>query len=226
MLKQFENCMSLGNGCWLSNFMLRTGLSSFYNPFSWITSTNFEAVLKIIDENFAGFLDKSNLHFGNNYECYDEKYDMIFYHDFCKEYSDVKEKYDRRIKRFLDAEKKPTCFFRIVIYEKEVDYINNNQKYIQKVIKKYNQDNEIVFLVCKKDVKKKIEDSATFYFENSYVDFGWFQNKDHSYKMLDNKEFCEFIKNILPKETMKKNMDFYVMHYNCNLGPFLGCKYE
>lgn len=224
MLKQFENCISLGESCSLSMFMCRTGLHSFTGPFDWIDTLSFDGVLKNIDNGFVDFLNEKNLQREGfyNYTVYDKKYNIYFFHDFCKKYEEVKEKFDIKAKRLLEKMKQPSCFFRLVSNKMEVAYINNNQKYIQKVIKKYNNDNEIVFLICKKSIGEKIEIGKSFYLnvEEPY-ELCWFQHKDHSYKILENKEICKFIKDILPTEIVEKNKKFYYNGYNSKFGPFI-----
>lgn len=231
MLKQFENCISLGSNCVMSTFMCRTGLHSFDAPFDWVYTQNFSSIIKLIDNNFIDFLNKENLEkatvycTNDMYSFQDKKYNISFYHDFCRTYEEVKEKYDRRIDTFLKKIKSPTCFFRIFDDENEVDYINNNQEYIKKIIKKHNINNEVIFLYCGKNKKKYLKNVKNFCInvERRY-DLGWYQHKDHSCKMLENKDFCEFIKNILPYEIIEKNKKFYYNGYNSKFGPFIDLK--
>ncbi len=52
---------------------------------------------------------------------------------FEMEYAGIYDKYIKRAKRFIENIKNPTCFFRAVRSEKEIDYIINNADYIQRV---------------------------------------------------------------------------------------------
>lgn len=68
-------------------------------------------------------------------------------------YDELRKKYDRRINKFLGEISKGTCFLRIVTNLEELDYIAKNCEYIKRVIKRANNENEIVFLI-KNDLGK------------------------------------------------------------------------
>ncbi len=70
-------------------------------------------------------------------------------HNYITEFNVVKQKYEKRIKNFIMACHKKTCFLRRVPEERELEYIVGHADYIKKVIGKYNKENDIIFLVNK-----------------------------------------------------------------------------
>lgn len=151
---QFENCISLGYYCATATAMAKNGLRSFSGPFDWYVS-DLESVLDVINTDFIYFMQKENLKVkeDNPLVFTDTKYGFICSHDiqnnFEQEYHNIYIKYNRRAARFMEATKSPTCLFRIVKSNEEVEYINKNAIYINDVIKKNNPNNEIVFLKMK-----------------------------------------------------------------------------
>lgn len=91
---------------------------------------------------------------------HEDRYNFYFFHDFNqfksldKQYEDVKNKYYRRINRFLDTITKPTLFIRYISSEEltaqnrsvELEWIENNYGYIMSTIKNCNPQNEIWFI--------------------------------------------------------------------------------
>ena len=78
---------------------------------------------------------------------------MYFLHDnderlpFEKAFPNIKAKYQRRINTFLERVCNPSCFFRSVANDAEIDYINENYGYINQVFKKYNPENEVYYIL-------------------------------------------------------------------------------
>lgn len=77
---------------------------------------------------------------------------VVFPHEECSfrdRYNELELKYKRRIDRFFSETKKKTCFLRSCASSEEVTYILENYQYIDRIIKKQNSQNEIVFLIRK-----------------------------------------------------------------------------
>jgi len=107
----------LGNSCSIAYNLKLLKLRICAFPFDWVRVTNFNNVTKLIQNKFYGFLDFKNFkfkEFSDKFIINGEKGSYIysnnycsFYHEFNKlieehEFNMFKEKYSRRIKRFLD----------------------------------------------------------------------------------------------------------------------------
>lgn len=107
----------LGNSCSIAYNLKLLKLRICAFPFDWVRVTNFNNVTKLIQNKFYGFLDFKNFKFKEFSDkfivngkrgsyIYSNNY-CSFYHEFNKlieehEFNMFKEKYSRRIKRFLD----------------------------------------------------------------------------------------------------------------------------
>jgi hypothetical protein len=147
----FDNFVSLGSACPVAASMAKYGLRSWSGPFDWLITMNLGWVLHYIENNFEDFLLYENIEEYNELKHFREiASDFMFVHEeqpIAKTYNLVKAKYQRRIDRFIEKTKKPTCFLRAVLGENEDDIIIENALYISQVIKKQNKYNEIIFLV-------------------------------------------------------------------------------
>lgn len=117
MTKQkYDLVFSLGEACSCAQTLINTDLRQFSGPFDWLFGSDFVGRCKILASNFDRFIEKgdledtgkTNLDTHNLCEIYYNKYnDIAFNHDFLKSlsfddvYTQVKEKYDRRINRLL-----------------------------------------------------------------------------------------------------------------------------
>lgn len=150
--KKFEQFVSLGYSCPVAASMGKYGLRSWSGVFDWlVTESSFEKVLYYMENDFTDFLIREDLELYTDNPTYfrDKKSGFYFVHDgflLEEEFDKLQEKFHRRINRFIDETSKPTCFFRYVNSCAEVQYIMENEKYINQVIKKKNQKNEIWFL--------------------------------------------------------------------------------
>ena len=161
MDKYYKNYISLGYFCGVAQDLEKMGLRNQSSPFDWGIS-NFENVIDAIDNKFYGFMDYENLsqdvNIRNHYR--DDLYRFYFFHDFSqyrsldKQYEEVKNKYYRRINRFLQTIKEPTLFVRYISTEEldennksvELKWIECNYKRILSVLRKYNPENDIIFI--------------------------------------------------------------------------------
>lgn len=149
----FEDFCSLGSLCPTASSMAKYGLRSYSGVFDWLITYDFKWVLHYMENDFCDFMLKENLvRYENSFNMFfDIRSNFIFMHDkefpFETEYDKLCEKYRKKITKFLDRTQKATCFIRMVVQEKEIDYIDNHSEYIKFVIKRNCEKNEIVFLV-------------------------------------------------------------------------------
>ena len=165
------NYISLGHACAIARNLEKLGLRNSSMPFDW-SITNFEGVIKAINNNFANFLDYDLLfqnsqvlkHYKNT------EYNIQFFHDFNKfetlekQLPIVRAKYDRRIKRFYEEIQKPTTFIRYISPGNPIDgkseeliWIEENYDYIISTLKSFNPENDIIFIANKGIESSKIK---------------------------------------------------------------------
>lgn len=208
-MEQYDNCLSLGWFCGTASSLSKLGLRNFSGPFDWYFS-DFDSVINQIDSEFIDFMKKENIEVIENKptEFRDKKYNFYCNHDikenFDKEYPDIYDKYIKRAKRFIESIKNPTCFFRAVRSEKEIKYIINNAEYIKSVLKKYNSNNSIVYILL----------NGMSSLPN---DFKWFRLRleeytGRTYEMRNmfnqSMELLQFCETLLKPEQIKLNKKF------------------
>lgn len=143
---QYHAIYSLGNNC-LPAIQLRThGLRKYAGPLDWMGSPMLPQVTRLLLRHFEGFLYYPNLTAIEKanpelYNVHDREYDLYLNHDFYTHnnfpphlaaYPEIKEKYDRRISRFLQDINSglPLMFIRTdAVYEEVVD-LNKVLKHI------------------------------------------------------------------------------------------------
>lgn len=213
--RQYKNCISLGWFCGVASSMGRHGLRNCSGPFDWYFS-DFESVLKLMETDFNDFMARKNLSVdANDPKIFnDKKYGFLCNHDiqndFETEYEEIYQKYMRRADRFLQDTKEPTCFIRAVRSEQEILYIEESRNYIYDVIKKRNDNNEIIFLLLNR--MKELPNS-----------FLWFRlgceqyvRKTFEMRMMfeTSERFSEYCrKNILSPDCIKQNKEFDREHF-------------
>ncbi len=112
---EYDLIFSLGELCSCTQTLRMTGLQLFSYPFDWLGGSSFMGKCQILATRFARYIDREDLEFSyeeRSIRCraYHNKHnDIIFNHDFPKElsldesYPQVREKYDRRIRRLLSS---------------------------------------------------------------------------------------------------------------------------
>ena len=150
----FDNCTSLGFFCGTACSLSKLGLRSFSGPFDWYFSNNYSAVVSLVENRFSDFLKREHLEPCEDLQQFrDLEHDFYYLHDnddrepFDVAYPKIYEKYQRRITTFLNAIEKPTCLFRTIGSDNEIDYINQNYEYIDNVFKSFNVNNEVVYIL-------------------------------------------------------------------------------
>lgn len=167
--KTYDLIYSLGEDCGCALYMERNGLRSYSGPFDWLTHATLQTKFNLILNDFKGFLDKESIkpldqenHSSNlNFDLYhDINLDFHFYHDFIKDinfnknFKSVKNKYNRRIKRFYKKINKADkvlliWFSRYSIYDSAME-----KEFCEKIMEKF--DKKIDFLFIEKDGSKKL----------------------------------------------------------------------
>lgn len=157
----FEHYISLGHCCYVGIELEKMGLRDSSLPFDWVR-TRWKAIDYSMNNNFDNYLDyeslyqkKTALHVYKNLN-----YGVGFFHDFVDnkplsaQIEDIQNKYNRRIERFFSHISEPTLFIRYMWDYDELVHITNHYESIEKMIKSFNQHNEIVFI--SHDIPKSI----------------------------------------------------------------------
>jgi len=132
--------ISLGNTCGVAYQLRKHNLRHISFPFDWFKTPKLSTIIKLIENKFDGLLDEKYFKFIKYSDKFfdseglsqvmalykNTKYNLIFYHDFIKEktfeeqFLIIKERYQRRIKRFYDIlnSDEELVFVRDDIYEK------------------------------------------------------------------------------------------------------------
>ena len=148
----FENVISLGWSCSTAASMAKNGFRRTSGPFDWYLS-DLEPVIRMIETEFVGFLNREDLVLASSNPKHfrDTRNGFVFPHeiesDLDSDYPEIVDKYNRRIARFLEQIKSPTIFLRAVRSEEEMTYISENHTCVERVVRKYNPDNLIVYLL-------------------------------------------------------------------------------
>lgn len=152
-----QNIVSLGYFCGIAQELERTGYRSYSLPFDWLITRDLPNILNIIANNFEYFLVNENLYQEDVPSHYFDPINKIhFFHDFAptlpldNQIDLVISKYQKRIIRLYDSIKKPTLFIRYCTGLDELTWIAEHQDFIKSVIKKYNTNNDILYIysVC------------------------------------------------------------------------------
>ncbi len=225
-MPKYQNIISLGFFCSPAIELNYLNLRKSSQPFDWVISSNFNQVLELIDNNFKDFLNPKFLFQLKQYPQYyrNIKYNIDFYHDFDelksfnKQIDKIKQKYDRRIKRFYNTIKEPTLFLRYICSKEEAIYINNNYEKINKLLKSYNANNDIIFVANKEDLYLKTSSDIKI----------WYVEKDNNddvarHFLRENSELKAYIlknvsgNNISPHKLHKKSIPKTVLRKFCRI---------
>ena len=115
MQSKFDLIFSIGAACSCTQTLRESFLQYYSYPFDWLYGSDFLSRVKILVNNFEHWLDKSDLaSYGKRVDTHpndiykNARTNIVFNHDFKidtpldESYSEVKEKYDRRIRRLLN----------------------------------------------------------------------------------------------------------------------------
>lgn len=209
----YRHIISLGSFCSTSSEIERLGYRDGSYPFDWVLSHTMKNVLMLIENNFEGLFEDDYIYqWKDELSTYENtKYDIIFVHDFSKwkrfeqQLPDIREKYQRRIVRFYKAISEKTLFVRYIETAGEYSYIEKNHSMIMKSLKKYNPENNILF-IANEDV---------YYNKNNIVENVLFVDKDKNDTVArrfaeKSPEFCAILENAYYSDQRRnENLVFY-----------------
>lgn len=207
--RQYDNCVSLGWFCGTASSLSKLGLRSHSGPFDWYFS-HLWAVISQIDNGFRDFMVKENLEIvDKDVKVFrDIKYGFHCNHDvqssFEEEYSIIYERYMRRANTFMKMIKHPTVFFRCIRDDDEIKYINDNWEYIEKLLKSFNSNNQIVY-VCHSGIKGLTDKVSVF-----ELNIDRYIGKTYEMRhMFDNsEELLDYCASLLSIDQMQSNVAF------------------
>lgn len=160
------NYISLGPTCSVAYQLQKLNKKKESLPFDWIRSSNIKDVIYLILNNFHGFLDNisyvrddTKFPIIKDSETFDEvtdketkiyrneKLNLGFFHDFKEGITleEVREKYDRRIKRFYETVKEKCIFIRDDIYFHQDNIEDYNNLYM--ILTEFNNQNELILII-------------------------------------------------------------------------------
>lgn len=152
----FDSIISLGCNCNVASSLSKYGFRDHSGPFDWYIS-DFEGVLKTLDEDFEHFFEKKNLQAEvDRKEFFDDiKYGFNFCHEIDdnrrlgNDYNKIRNKYKKRINYYMSHAIYPMCYVRAIKSEDEIEYITHHVNFINQVIKKHNEKSIIIFIAPK-----------------------------------------------------------------------------
>lgn len=213
----FENFISLGGDCHIAAALSKHGLRSASGPFDWCTSS-FEGVLRLLENDFIDFLDYQNLRVDMGLpKCFDDtKYHINYNHEIKdsleNDYTEIKEKYQRRIERFRIMTQEPTCFVRGIRLVRELLELVGAEERIFNAIKR-EQGNEIIFVVPRYIYEQSpIESGFKIFLVDDFVS-GFDLGREESRSFFDsNPELLDYCINNYRTEKRKDNLIFDLKH--------------
>lgn len=164
----YDAIFSLGDLCIGSLKLRQNNLRPYAGVLDWMATPELSDVNRLLKNRFIGFMDLPNLRIigyaGEKYICVsDDAYHFVSNHDFevgknslshLGSYAEVREKFDRRIRRFL--EKVNSCQ-RILFIRTEGDL--GEAKELEKVLSGLVKNDFRVLLVNHTNVKELVEDN-------------------------------------------------------------------
>ena len=142
----------MGERCPCSVLLRSVFLQTFSNPLDWLSGSSFASRLNLVITKFKDFLNIEDLEYetcGSKWDIYsNKKSGVVYFHDFPAgedmdtAFIKVKEKYDRRIARFLDkmSNSKKVLAVYIESFQTTSDMHSNDELIdaVQKMHKSYN----------------------------------------------------------------------------------------
>lgn len=205
LFKNKYNCIfSLGSACFSAELLTKANLRVFSSPFDWLSGGSFDTNVEFICNNFENFLNIEDLEkigereYPENCDIYKNNHSgILFHHDFTKgekltkTYQNVKEKYNRRIKRLNDklCDSQKSLIVYMEIHEEN---IKKNEEIISSIekINKHFGKKTIDILYIKHN--KKMNDNEIKFSqigENAYVAELYNMQRDN--KDLGNYKNCK-----------------------------------
>ncbi len=208
----YSQFISLGQACHVAASMKQYGLRSESNPFDWLVTESFPWVIHYMKNEFEDFLCRENLvscEDGNELHFKDKKSGFVFLHENMfwggADYNSIYQKYKKKAEKFIISSGQGVCYLRCVESWNELQWILNNEDYVQQVVKAKSKTNDIVFLL--NAALKAPEDTGFMMFhmpgeyggDTKYHLEGWFDT---------GKDFLEFVARNYSFEKALKNIAF------------------
>lgn len=170
--KEYDFILSIGEDCACTAYLRNHNLQMLSYPFDWLTKAAFETRLELILNDFENFLNLEDLKFlEKTPEMFNDKHcdyyentrnGFYYFHEFPKDedpknsFDEVKDKYDRRIKRTYESiQSAERVLFVWLSHSKNTpdDLIISLHN---KIIQKFNKN--IDFLIIENDSSKSINE--------------------------------------------------------------------
>lgn len=170
--KKYDIIYSIGTDCACAGYLKKYNLRNCAGPFDWLTRASFETRMNLIANDFKDFFnikdikllslgknEPINQHM-NNYK--NIRHDFYYYHDFPAAMSfenafiEAKEKYNRRIKRFMEDLKNKEKVLLIYHAHSEITKNSTIKELCNKVCEKYQK--QIDFVILENDDTKGIDE--------------------------------------------------------------------
>lgn len=161
----YDAIFSLGDLCLTSIQLKKHNLRPYSGVLDWVASPTLSSVNKLLENRFNGFMKQENLRvigYADSCICVaDDGYNIVSNHDFDKKtntlkhlasYLEVKEKYERRIQRFL-AEMEAAK--RILFIRTEGSF--EDTLILQEVLSKLVKHDFRILIINHTNVKKMVE---------------------------------------------------------------------
>jgi len=240
MKNKYDIIFSLGRDCACAMYMKSAYLRACSGPFDWLTNADFETRIDLIINDFKNFLNKKDIvplaknpNIQNDDKCdyYQNKRNGFYYfHDFPvnipfdESFPAVQEKYQRRIRRFVDKIKQSDKVLLIWFSH----YHNTSDDFLLKtsarICKKF--DKKIDFLIIEhsenttKPVKRQIADNITRYNVHTHQFDSTGHMKTSGNKKLVSPIFAKYALNEPWSVVTKRQFLHITSNILCTLLPF------
>ncbi len=183
--QKYDIVYSLGYDCACAQYMQSAQIRICSGPFDWLTNADFQTRLNLILNDFENFLEFDDLKFlPKNQKMFNDPYcdyyentknGFYYYHEFktgenlADLFNKIKEKYDRRIKRFNENLRTKEKVLLIYFSHYPIKDEKTVNELCKAVCKKFNKT--IDFLIIEYDENKKdneienykLDDNITIY---------------------------------------------------------------
>ena len=169
---RYDYIIAIGQNCFAPRVLLVNKLRQFSGPLDWLEFFNYSSAIDTLKEKFRNFFDKENLvYFGINTDSYTDVYKnkrkIKFIHDFPVNskgvefdelYTKSKEKYERRINRFIEKVRNSKV---LLLYVEWIRLYKNNTGITNKTLSAdikelnsiYNSNFDILYIKHNPDLK-------------------------------------------------------------------------
>lgn len=215
--KQYDNYVPLGSRCYIALDLIKIKQRVCSYPLDWVIC-RFSLIEDIFqNEQFPTYIfSLDNLYQDVNYKYryYSKAFDSWFLHDFddyiplSKQLGYVKKKYRKRTKRMFHDILRPSLFIHQCETQEDVDYIEKNYERLRQMVKKYNNENEILFLI---NIYQK--GSEKIFIKTAHAPEG--EELITKSPLIETPKLNTYFSNLLPKQSKKKTkLTFRRIYYH------------